>query len=156
MSSRNAYLVRRAARASRPRCIGCSRIARERDRRKARCSPRVLDEGGAAIEGAGFTLDYLEARHAETLQPIHASDEGRHPAPGGGAHRQDPADRQYRGIEHEPRSAFRLIPATGVPGRLAGYKQAQLPQLAAERLRHVLGARRGAIEIARSVRSGAR
>jgi pantoate--beta-alanine ligase len=34
---------------------------------------RVLDEGGAAIERAGFVLDYLEARHAETLQPIDAS-----------------------------------------------------------------------------------
>jgi pantoate--beta-alanine ligase len=31
---------------------------------------RVLDEGGAAIERAGFTLDYLEARHADTLEPI--------------------------------------------------------------------------------------
>ena len=33
----------------------------------------MLDEGGAAIEAAGFTLDYLEARHADTLakvQPI--------------------------------------------------------------------------------------
>jgi pantoate--beta-alanine ligase len=34
---------------------------------------RVLDEGGAAIERAGFVLDYLEARHAETLQPVDAS-----------------------------------------------------------------------------------
>jgi pantoate--beta-alanine ligase len=32
--------------------------------------PRVLDEGGAAIERAGFVLDYLEARHAETLTPL--------------------------------------------------------------------------------------
>ncbi len=37
---------------------------------------RVLDEGGAAIERAGFVLDYLEARHAETLQPIDASADG--------------------------------------------------------------------------------
>jgi pantoate--beta-alanine ligase len=37
---------------------------------------RVLDEGGAAIERAGFTLDYLEARHAETLQPIAAIADG--------------------------------------------------------------------------------
>jgi pantoate--beta-alanine ligase len=37
---------------------------------------RVLDEGGAAIEQAGFTLDYLEARHAETLQPVEAADDG--------------------------------------------------------------------------------
>ena len=33
---------------------------------------RVLDEGGAAIERAGFALDYLEARHAETLAPVDA------------------------------------------------------------------------------------
>jgi pantoate--beta-alanine ligase len=31
---------------------------------------QVLDEGGAAIERAGFALDYLEARHADTLKPI--------------------------------------------------------------------------------------
>ena len=31
---------------------------------------RVLDEGAAAIERAGFVLDYLEARHADTLEPI--------------------------------------------------------------------------------------
>jgi pantoate--beta-alanine ligase len=37
---------------------------------------RVLDEGGAAIERAGFTLDYLEARHAETLQPAAAVADG--------------------------------------------------------------------------------
>ena len=37
---------------------------------------RVLDEGGAAIEQAGFTLDYLEARHAQTLQPIEATQDG--------------------------------------------------------------------------------
>jgi len=32
----------------------------------------VLDEGRAAIERAGFALDYLEARHAETLAPLTA------------------------------------------------------------------------------------
>ncbi len=31
---------------------------------------QVLDEGGAAIEAAGFTLDYLEARNAATLEQI--------------------------------------------------------------------------------------
>ncbi len=30
----------------------------------------VLDQGRTAIAGAGFALDYLEARHAETLAPI--------------------------------------------------------------------------------------
>jgi len=37
---------------------------------------RVLDESGLAIERAGFVLDYLEARHAETLQPIASLDDG--------------------------------------------------------------------------------
>ncbi len=36
----------------------------------------VLDEGRAAITRAGFTLDYLEARHADTLQPIGSVQEG--------------------------------------------------------------------------------
>ena len=27
-------------------------------------------QGRAAITGAGFALDYLEARHAETLAPV--------------------------------------------------------------------------------------
>jgi pantoate--beta-alanine ligase len=36
----------------------------------------VLDKGGAAIERAGFALDYLEARHAETLQPVASLEEG--------------------------------------------------------------------------------
>jgi pantoate--beta-alanine ligase len=30
----------------------------------------VLDQGRTAVTGAGFALDYLEARHAETLAPI--------------------------------------------------------------------------------------
>jgi pantoate--beta-alanine ligase len=37
---------------------------------------RVLDEGGAEIERAGFALDYLEARHAETLKTIAARKDG--------------------------------------------------------------------------------
>lgn len=36
----------------------------------------VLADGRAAIEKAGFTLDYLEARHAETLDTIASPDEG--------------------------------------------------------------------------------
>jgi pantoate--beta-alanine ligase len=35
----------------------------------------VLGEGRAAIMQAGFTLDYLEARHAETLAPVASSKE---------------------------------------------------------------------------------
>jgi pantoate--beta-alanine ligase len=37
---------------------------------------RVLDEGGAAIEHAGFALDYLDARHADTLQPVASAKDG--------------------------------------------------------------------------------
>jgi pantoate--beta-alanine ligase len=37
---------------------------------------RVLDEGGTGIEHAGFVLDYLEARHAETLQPLASLEDG--------------------------------------------------------------------------------
>jgi pantoate--beta-alanine ligase len=32
----------------------------------------VLDEGAAAIESAGFLVDYLEARHAGTLAKVEA------------------------------------------------------------------------------------
>jgi pantoate--beta-alanine ligase len=37
---------------------------------------RVIAEGGTAIENAGFSLDYLEARHADTLRPVASLDEG--------------------------------------------------------------------------------
>ncbi len=36
----------------------------------------ILQSGSAAIERAGFTLDYLEARHAEHLQPIQSKKDG--------------------------------------------------------------------------------
>jgi pantoate--beta-alanine ligase len=36
----------------------------------------VLDESAAAIERAGFALDYLEARHAETLAPLASLKDG--------------------------------------------------------------------------------
>ena len=74
MSSRNAYLSA-SARAVAP---VLHRALEDCARKIAQGAllARVLDEGGAAIESAGFTLDYLEARHAETLQPIQASDEG--------------------------------------------------------------------------------
>ena len=38
--------------------------------------PRVLAEGRKEIAGAGFALDYLEARHALTLAPIAARKDG--------------------------------------------------------------------------------
>ena len=36
----------------------------------------MLDEGRAAIVRAGFTLDYLEARHADTLKPVSSTNDG--------------------------------------------------------------------------------
>jgi pantoate--beta-alanine ligase len=37
---------------------------------------RVIDAGIDAIERAGFALDYLEARHAETLEPVSSVKDG--------------------------------------------------------------------------------
>jgi pantoate--beta-alanine ligase len=74
LSSRNSYLSARE-RAAAPTlhrvladCAG--KIAR------GELPARVLDEAGAAIERAGFALDYLEARHAETLQPVASVEDG--------------------------------------------------------------------------------
>jgi pantoate--beta-alanine ligase len=74
LSSRNAYLSARE-RAAAPAlhrvladCAG--RIAR------GELPARVLEEGGAVIERAGFVLDYLEARHADTLEPIASPADG--------------------------------------------------------------------------------
>jgi pantoate--beta-alanine ligase len=79
LSSRNAYLSprERAAAPTLHQVLGeCARriadIARGRERPDGALLARVLDEGGAAIERAGFTLDYLEARHADTLERIEA------------------------------------------------------------------------------------
>jgi pantoate--beta-alanine ligase len=74
LSSRNSYLSA-SERAAAPTlyrvlkdCAG--RIAR------GELIARVLDEGGAAIERAGFVLDYIEARHADTLEPIGSVKDG--------------------------------------------------------------------------------
>ena len=37
---------------------------------------RVLDEGAAEIESVGFTLDYLEARHADSLAKVETIKDG--------------------------------------------------------------------------------
>lgn len=74
LSSRNAYLnplERAAAPALQRVLIHCAgEITR------GELLARVLDEGGAAIERAGFVLDYLEARHADTLQSVAALKDG--------------------------------------------------------------------------------
>jgi pantoate--beta-alanine ligase len=38
--------------------------------------PEVVAEGGREIAQAGFALDYLEARHAETLMPVESTQDG--------------------------------------------------------------------------------
>jgi pantoate--beta-alanine ligase len=38
--------------------------------------PEILDQGRDAIQSGGFALDYLEARHAETLAPVGALTDG--------------------------------------------------------------------------------
>ena len=43
---------------------------------KGRPTAPILAEGREAIERAGFALDYLEARHAETLEPIASVKDG--------------------------------------------------------------------------------
>ena len=74
LSSRNSYLnpIERAAAPTLHRvlvhCAG--EIAR------GQLLARVLDEGGAEIERAGFALDYLEARHADTLKTVTARKDG--------------------------------------------------------------------------------
>ena len=72
LSSRNAYLSA-SERAAAP---ALHRVLKDCAGKIARGEllARVLDEGGAAIERAGFALDYLEARHAETLKPVQAPD----------------------------------------------------------------------------------
>jgi pantoate--beta-alanine ligase len=74
LSSRNSYLsaTQRAAAPTLYRVLkDCAdRIAR------GELPARVLDEGGAAIERAGFVLDYLDVRHADTLEPIGSVKDG--------------------------------------------------------------------------------
>ena len=43
---------------------------------KGRSTATILSEGREVIERGGFVLDYLEARHAETLAPIQSTKEG--------------------------------------------------------------------------------
>ena len=74
LSSRNSYLSA-SERAAAPTlyrvledCAG--KIAR------GALPARALDEGAAAIERAGFVVDYLEARHADTLAPLSSLADG--------------------------------------------------------------------------------
>ena len=74
LSSRNAYLTeaQRAAAATLHRVLkDCARRIAGKEN-----IARVLDEGSAEIESVGFALDYLEARHAETLAPVGSAKDG--------------------------------------------------------------------------------
>jgi pantoate--beta-alanine ligase len=74
LSSRNAYLsaVDRATAPTLYRVLedSADKIVR------GHSIASVLAHGRSTIERAGFTLDYLEARNAETLQPIASTAEG--------------------------------------------------------------------------------
>ena len=74
LSSRNAYLSA-SERATAPMLhrvlTDCARKITAGDTVSS-----VLVEGAAAIERAGFSLDYLEARHAETLAPVQSLADG--------------------------------------------------------------------------------
>jgi pantoate--beta-alanine ligase len=74
LSSRNLYLSARE-RAAAPELY---RVLADCARKIAGGAPvaDALDEGRATIERSGFRVDYLEARHAESLQPVSSRDEG--------------------------------------------------------------------------------
>jgi pantoate--beta-alanine ligase len=74
LSSRNAYLSE-SERATAPTLHRVLKDCAQRIAGGALIA-QVLDEGGAAIERAGFALDYLEARHAETLRPVASVKDG--------------------------------------------------------------------------------
>jgi pantoate--beta-alanine ligase len=74
LSSRNAYL------SPQERAIAPTlhKTLKESAERIASREPiaTVLADGRAAIGAAGFAIDYLEARHADTLEPIAGTQEG--------------------------------------------------------------------------------
>ena len=74
LSSRNAYLSAEQRRIA-PTLYHALKDCAERIAR-GELIARVLDEGGAAIERAGLALDYLEARHADTLAKIESVKDG--------------------------------------------------------------------------------
>jgi pantoate--beta-alanine ligase len=74
MSSRNAYLSA-PERAVAPTLYRALTDCAEQIARGAEL-PRVIEQGRAAIERAGFVLDYLEARNADTLRPVASAQDG--------------------------------------------------------------------------------
>jgi pantoate--beta-alanine ligase len=74
MSSRNVYLSA-AERALAPVLHRVLQLCAKKIA-EGRPLATILAEGRDAIERAGFVLDYLEARHAETLAPIKSAKDG--------------------------------------------------------------------------------
>jgi len=74
LSSRNAYLST-GERAAAPALYRVLKTAAARIR-KGETVEHVLDVSRIEIDVAGFTLDYLEARHAHTLAPIASRKDG--------------------------------------------------------------------------------
>jgi pantoate--beta-alanine ligase len=74
LSSRNAYLSA-AQRAAAPALYRALTDCARRIARKEHLA-RVLDEGIAAIEQAGFVVDYFEARNADTLAKVETIKDG--------------------------------------------------------------------------------
>ena len=74
MSSRNAYLTD----AQRGVAATLHRVLKDCARRIANKEhlARVLDEGANEIESVGFTVDYLEARHADSLAKVETLKDG--------------------------------------------------------------------------------
>ncbi len=74
LSSRNAYLTA-AQRTAAPTLYRVLKDCAARIRR-GEAIDKVLAQGRDAIARAGFLLDYLEARHAETLAPMRPVEDG--------------------------------------------------------------------------------
>ena len=74
LSSRNAYLSA-SERAAAPTLYRMLEDCAGKIARGALPAP-ALDEAAVAIERAGFVLDYLEARHADTLAPLSSPADG--------------------------------------------------------------------------------
>jgi pantoate--beta-alanine ligase len=74
MSSRNAYL----SASHREIAPTLYRVLKDSARRIKAGEPvdAVLKDGSGAITAAGFALDYLEARHAQTLAPVMSKKDG--------------------------------------------------------------------------------
>ena len=114
MSSRNVYLSPE----DRPRAPALHRALLEAAQRIAEGDVvgHVMGEAREAIVGAGFDIDYVEARHAETLARVARRHDGpiRHSC--GGAARRHAADRQRAGPGRMSRRVVRLFVAGRVQG----------------------------------------